>query len=140
MKKNIEPTESSAQMQTIITDNIRLRYTLSGCDQYEFADALHISRSNVSQKLNGRVRWTLDDLANAAEFFSVSPADLLSTESIQSLLPNKIATTAPRYLINPEDRDATDSHRSQSQLHRQATRINGIKKCPHTDSNCEPTT
>lgn len=64
-----------------LTANIRAELARRGRTQEALAQALGLSSGAISQRLNGGVRITVNDLKRIAEFLEVDPAELLKEAS-----------------------------------------------------------
>lgn len=59
------------------SDTVRVLSTKTNSTQMQLAVKLGIHAAGVSARLSGRTRWTLDEVQLLAEYFGMSPADLL---------------------------------------------------------------
>lgn len=72
-----------SSLQDIVTKNIRIAMILSGkLSQKELAPALGLSRPTMSQKLSGKIAWTLADIEKASSYFKVKPEALVSSQLV----------------------------------------------------------
>ena len=93
-------------LQLTITENIYMLKRRTKVKQEVLAKALHISQSTLSQKFSGQVRWSISDLAYAADFFEVSAAWLISNNFISpdnSRRELAGATPGARFFVEPDD-------------------------------------
>jgi len=65
-------------LETTLNETIKLLMTRTGCRQVDVAGALGITRGSLSQRLLGNSGWRVNDLAPVAEFFALTPGELLS--------------------------------------------------------------
>lgn len=142
MKKSVTASTNAARdFQRIVRQNIVVRFALCGRTQKEFADALLLTQGTVSMKLNGRLDWSSDDIANAADFFGCDYADLVTDRVVREIAPrasrDAAASAGPRYLVQPVDEDGVKKKGPRA-------RWNGTcapgDECPPWDSNPQPTT
>ena len=96
-------TEIANELQHIVGGNIRIRLALIGATQSEFVAGTGIKRSALSQKLSGNMSWTIDDIANAANFFGVSFSEIVSDNILKKLEPKKVGATVARTLVYSGD-------------------------------------
>lgn len=61
----------------VVTRVVRVLMTLHEEDQEKLAAVLGVKRQAVSDKMNGRIRWNLDDLEALATHYGVRSADFL---------------------------------------------------------------
>ena len=76
-----EATEMT--LQEIVSKNIQIAMIVANKNQQSIATALNIGRSTVSQKIHGRVAWTLEDIEKAAKFFNIEPAALVGPQGLE---------------------------------------------------------
>ena len=67
----------SDTLSEIVGANIRFEAARYGFSQQDLADYLRRSRSAVSQRFNGRVAWSLDDVGRISFGMGVKPGYLL---------------------------------------------------------------
>ena len=65
-------------LQSVVTKNIKVALVLHNANQRDLAVALDMHPSAISQKMTGRVDWSLTDIAKAAHFFGVRPERLVA--------------------------------------------------------------
>lgn len=88
--------EGSPDLQANISRVVRGLMGLAGvAHQSDLAEVLGVSRSGVTEKLNGDRRWTVEDLQKLAKRFEVpvsvfyaDPATVLNTLSTNGYKPN----------------------------------------------------
>lgn len=78
VKVKQESETGEFNLQSVVTKNIRVALALHDANQRDLAAALDMHPSAVSQKMTGRVDWSLTDIAKAAHFFSVRPERLVA--------------------------------------------------------------
>jgi transcriptional regulator with XRE-family HTH domain len=64
--------------QERVTTSVRVEMALRREHQSDLARALGLTQTSVSARLNGRTRWSVDDLDKLAEHFGVTVADLVN--------------------------------------------------------------
>lgn len=69
----------------MISSVVRVYLAAHNGTHAELAEGLGMSRPAVSQKLAGRIRWTLHDLEALARFYDTDPADFLSGDLLARL-------------------------------------------------------
>lgn len=85
-----------------ISRNVRLYLSLQGIPQTRLAEALNLTAATVSQKLTGRVSWSVADLVNTANFLGVKPEDLMDdslVEQIDRRYGKTSVDTRPRFFV-----------------------------------------
>lgn len=88
--------------EDIISRNVRLYLSLQSIPQTRLAEALNLTAATVSQKLTGRVSWSVADLVNTANFLGVRPEDLMDDaliEQIDRKYKKAPVDTRPRLLV-----------------------------------------
>ncbi len=75
----IEPatTTHARHYEETIAHNIRMYLTARGITQASLAEPLGIKPSAVSMKMRGKTSWSIPDVVRAADFFGVTPEDLM---------------------------------------------------------------
>jgi transcriptional regulator with XRE-family HTH domain len=61
-----------------VNETIRLLLTRTGRGQADLAERLNVSPASVSHRLTGRYGWKLSDMEPVADFFGLTPCELLS--------------------------------------------------------------
>ncbi|WP_171002885.1 helix-turn-helix domain-containing protein [Bifidobacterium moukalabense] len=101
------------QCEDTIIRNVRLYLTIRGISQASLANTLGIKAPTLSQKMTGKIAWSVADLVNAADFLGVTPQDLMDDSMVKSAEAKYGShtvkkTDAPvgagtsRYLVEPE--------------------------------------
>lgn len=78
-------TAAEQARQTTISSVVRVYMAAHKHCQADLAAGIGVSRPAVSQKLAGRIRWTLPDLDALARFYSTSAEDFLSGDVLKRL-------------------------------------------------------
>ncbi|MFF6860310.1 XRE family transcriptional regulator [Streptomyces bacillaris] len=65
-------------LETTLAETIKLLMTRTGARQVDVAGALGITRGSLSQRLLGNSGWRVNDLGPVADFFGLTPGELLS--------------------------------------------------------------
>ncbi|BFP57585.1 hypothetical protein SCMC78_73920 (plasmid) [Streptomyces sp. CMC78] len=65
-------------LEATLNETIKLLMTRTSARQVDVAKALGITRGSLSQRLLGNSGWRVDDLLPVAEFFGLTPVELLS--------------------------------------------------------------
>ncbi|MFD3716633.1 helix-turn-helix domain-containing protein [Streptomyces sp. NPDC058677] len=65
-------------LETTLNETIKLLMTRTGRRQVDVAEVVGITRGSLSQRLLGNSGWRVNDLAPIAEYFGLTPAELLS--------------------------------------------------------------
>lgn len=55
----------------LVTQVVRLNMALRAESQADLAAALGTSKAGISKRMNGRLRWSLDDLERLAEHYAL---------------------------------------------------------------------
>ncbi|MEE8713189.1 MAG: helix-turn-helix transcriptional regulator [Bifidobacterium crudilactis] len=95
-------------VESVVSWNVKTLLAAQGKAQSALAGALGIQRATISNKIKGRIAWSLADLVRAAAFLETSPEYLMDDslmKQLQNLGNNKTvaADTRPRYLVMPSD-------------------------------------
>lgn len=85
------------EQQRTISSVVRVYLAARNETHAELAAAIGISRPAVSQKLAGRIRWTLADLERLAAYYGAEPQDFLSGDLL-ARLGVVVGTPRPRTL------------------------------------------
>lgn len=99
---------SADDLQNNLRRNVKVLMALRGIDtKRELARRLETNENHLSSQINGRRKWTLDDVAKLATVFGISPGLLI--EDTEGLLALKQAldgssTESSRYLTVPHPR------------------------------------
>ena len=112
------PTTAQHYEDTI-SRNVRLYLSLQSIPQTRLAEALNLTAATISQKLTGRVSWSVADLVNTANFLGVRPEDLMDDaliEQIDRKYKKAPADTRPRLLAGAPSGIRTLDTQIQSQL------------------------
>lgn len=65
-------------LEATLNETIKLLMVRTGARQVDVAGALGITRGSLSQRLLGNSGWRVNDLGSVAEFFALTPGELLS--------------------------------------------------------------
>jgi transcriptional regulator with XRE-family HTH domain len=92
--------------QRQVSENVEILLRRAGMRQEDLADALHLNRVSVSQRITGRTMWRTDELDGAAAFFGVTVSELVGQlPDFQEWDQRRRPATAPlgpRYFVQPE--------------------------------------
>jgi transcriptional regulator with XRE-family HTH domain len=91
--------------QRQISENVETLLRRAGKRQEDLAEALHLNRVSVSQRITGRTVWRADELDGIAAFFDVTVVELVSRipdfqEWDRRRKP--AAVSGPRFFVMPE--------------------------------------
>lgn len=95
------PVTPAQRMERVIARNVRFYLSARGLQQASLAEPMGIKPSALSQKMTGRITWSVADLVNAARFLGVKPEDLMDDaliEQIDRKYGEAPADTRPRLL------------------------------------------
>ncbi len=119
MRVSTEVNSSSAnQLQEIVTKNVRILIAAENVNQEDLSTALGIAQSGLSRKVNRRTDWSASDIANLANYFNLSfaeivtPLPLFSTEyrpqhNVEVDISRESATPiGARYLRKPDENES----------------------------------
>ena len=86
MRVSTEASSPSAnQLQEIVTKNVRVLIAAQNVNQEDLSTALGIAQSGLSRKVNRRTDWSASDIANLANFFHLSFAEIVTPLPLFSL-------------------------------------------------------
>ena len=123
VRKNVDEDVQYAEL--VIAWNVKMLLTAQNKSQSSLAAFLGIQRPTMTNKMKGRIAWSVADLVKSAEFLGTT-AEALMDDSLMSQLqpgyakPAKptqygvfaekpgalVGAGAPRYLVSPLDPDA----------------------------------
>lgn len=101
--------------QRQVSENVEILLRRAGKRQEDLADALHLNRVSVSQRITGRTMWRTDELDGAAVFFGVTVSELvgqLPDFQEWDLRQRPAGVTGPRYFVAPDLMDDGTGYRS----------------------------
>ena len=75
---SLYPLGMQNALTQLLSANVRAELARRGQGQRELAHALGLSRAAVSNRLNGKTPWTVDELEIVAQGLGVEPASLLT--------------------------------------------------------------
>lgn len=85
MTKQSETVENieniGLRLQQIISENMRIALGLRARSQSDLARAFGVSRATISQKINLRINWTVEDMERAGRYLNIEPAWFLMPHS-----------------------------------------------------------
>ncbi|WP_081895643.1 helix-turn-helix domain-containing protein [Bifidobacterium cuniculi] len=82
--------------EAVIAWNIRMQLTAQGLTQKTLAEGMGLRQPTLTNKLNGRIAWSIADLVRAAACLNTSPEKLLDPNLMQQLGVNTELTKNPR--------------------------------------------
>ncbi|MFR0603182.1 helix-turn-helix domain-containing protein [Bifidobacterium pseudolongum subsp. globosum] len=83
MTKHTEDIENIGMtLQEVITRNMRIALGYNGKRQSDLARAFGVSRVTVSQKMTGKINWTIEDMEKAGRYLGIEPAWFLRAHEI----------------------------------------------------------
>lgn len=121
MRISTEANSNSAiELQETVTKNVRMLIAERAVSQADLADALGIAQSGLSRKVGRKTDWTASDIANLANFFKLSFAEIVTPMALFSVQASNdyhlahnvqgdnsrrelAAPTGARYLRQPDD-------------------------------------
>ena len=73
---------SGIELQKILSRNVKICMMIRDINQRDLAEHIGISAATLSQKINGSLRWNINDIANASSYLQVKPETLLSARFV----------------------------------------------------------
>lgn len=74
---NLVEFPAGGALKKRVAEEVRVLMTRRRVKQSDLAAVLHVTQPQISQRLNGRVEFTVSELETLARYFGVSPAELL---------------------------------------------------------------
>lgn len=81
--------------EAVISWNIKMQLTAQGITQKSLAEGMGLRQPTLTNKLNGRIAWSVADLVKAASYLSVTPENLLDSSLMRQLGVNEKLTKIP---------------------------------------------
>jgi hypothetical protein len=81
---------ASTALEGVVTRVVRVMMTLHEENQDSLATVLGVKKQAVSDKMNGRIRWSLDDLEKLAAHYHIRSADFLR-DPRELVIPHRAA-------------------------------------------------
>lgn len=72
-----------------------MQLTAQGLTQKSLAEGMGLRQPTLTNKLNGRIAWSIADLVKAATYLGVTPESLLDSSLMQQLGVNTELTKIP---------------------------------------------
>ncbi|MGO2619532.1 MAG: helix-turn-helix domain-containing protein [Glutamicibacter ardleyensis] len=79
---------ATAPFSEIARQEIRAWMARRGYQQRDLAEAIGLKQSSASLRLNGKVPFTLDDIASIAAWMEISIADLIGSRALNEKRPD----------------------------------------------------
>lgn len=99
MQNKVDLTEA------VIAWNIKMQLTAQGLTQKALAEGMGLRQPTLTNKLNGRIAWSIADLVKAAAYLNTSPEKLLDAGLMQQLGVNTEFTKNPqRHAVGNDDK------------------------------------
>lgn len=76
----------------IVTEAVRVAMALAQEDQNDLSGVLGVTQGAVSQRLRGRIRWSLADLDKLAGHYGVTVADLVTPMTMPLIASQRAVT------------------------------------------------
>lgn len=83
-KQNETIANIGLTLQTTISRNMRMALGYNAKNQSDLARAFGVSRTTISQKMVGKVNWTIEDMERAGRFLDIEPAWFLRSHDIDA--------------------------------------------------------
>lgn len=83
-KQNEAVANIGLTLQTTISRNMRIALGYNAKNQADLARAFGVSRTTISQKMVGKVNWTIEDMERAGRYLNIEPAWFLRTHDIDA--------------------------------------------------------
>lgn len=100
--------------EKVVSWNVRMLLTARGSAQSAMAEALGIQPGTMSNKIQGRIAWSLADIVRAAAFLETKPETLMDDSLMLQMGGNNriiaAGDTRPRYFVMPERCPLRDSN------------------------------
>lgn len=117
-KQNETIANIGLTLQTTISRNMRIALGYNAKNQADLARAFGVSRTTISQKMVGKVNWTIEDMERAGRYLNIEPAWFLRTHDINApqfvgpvglepttggLLPRAVVSSLSALRLRPRD-------------------------------------
>ena len=117
-KQNEAIANIGLTLQTTISRNMRIALGYNAKNQADLARAFGVSRTTISQKMVGKVNWTIEDMERAGRYLNIEPAWFLRTHDIDApefvgplgleprtggLLPRAVVSSLSALRLRPRD-------------------------------------
>lgn len=117
-KQNEAIANIGLTLQTTISRNMRIALGYNAKNQADLARAFGVSRTTISQKMVGKVNWTIEDMERAGRFLDIEPAWFLRSHDIDApqfvgpvglepttggLLPRAVVSSLSALRLRPRD-------------------------------------
>ena len=117
-KQNETIANIGLTLQTTISRNMRIALGYNAKNQADLARAFGVSRTTISQKMVGKVNWTIEDMERAGRYLNIEPAWFLRTHDIDApefvgplgleprtggLLPRAVVSSLSALRLRPRD-------------------------------------
>ena len=117
-KQNEAIANIGLTLQTTISRNMRIALGYNAKNQADLARAFGVSRTTISQKMVGKVNWTIEDMERAGRYLNIEPAWFLRTHGIDApefvgplgleprtggLLPRAVVSSLSALRLRPRD-------------------------------------
>ena len=117
-KQNETIANIGLTLQTTISRNMRIALGYNAKNQADLARAFGVSRTTISQKMIGKVNWTIEDMERAGRYLNIEPAWFLRTHDIDApefvgpvglepttggLLPRAVVSSLSALRLRPRD-------------------------------------
>ena len=104
-------------LQQIISDNMLFALAARRLNRAQLAAGIGVSGGLISQKLNGRTNWTIEDMEKAGRYLGIEPAWFLRAHNVMGepvgpvglepttggLLPRAVVSSLSALRLRPRD-------------------------------------
>lgn len=104
-------------LQQIISDNMLFALAARRLNRAKLAEGIGVSGGLISQKLNGRTNWTIEDMEKAGRYLGIEPAWFLRAHNVMGepvgpvglepttggLLPRAVVSSLSALRLRPRD-------------------------------------